>query len=139
MKGFRLAGAAVFCVWIAAHIGSPAAFGAPLDDAVVRSGDEAPLFRVFLKDGSSLVSYGELARVADRVVFSMPTAASVDNPELHLVDISSDRVDWERTANYAESARAVVLLIWASTLSPPGMRGLALPPRLRQRGLSRTR
>jgi hypothetical protein len=61
---------------------------------------------VFLKDGTTLVSYGELARVADRVVFSMPTAASADNPQLHLVDISSDRVDWERTLNYAESARA---------------------------------
>ena len=47
----------------------------------------APLFRVFLKDGTSLVSYGELARVEDRVVFSMPTSASPDNPQLHLVDI----------------------------------------------------
>ena len=41
---------------------------------------EAPLFRVFLKDGTTLVSYGELARVGDRVVFSMPTSASMDNP-----------------------------------------------------------
>ena len=35
-----------------------------------------PSFRVFLKDGSSLASYGEMARVGDRVVFSMPTSAS---------------------------------------------------------------
>ena len=28
----------------------------------------APLFRIFLKDGSALVSYGELARIGDRVV-----------------------------------------------------------------------
>ena len=34
------------------------------------------MFRVFLKDGRSLVSYGEVARVGDRVVFSMPTRAS---------------------------------------------------------------
>src|SRR5262249_40951165 len=67
---------------------------------------EATLFRVFLKDGTTLVSYGELARVGDRVVFSMPTSVSMDNPQLHLVDISSDRVDWVRTVNYAESARA---------------------------------
>src|SRR5947207_2706614 len=32
----------------------------------------APLFRVFLTDGTALVSFGELARVADRGVFSMP-------------------------------------------------------------------
>lgn len=66
----------------------------------------APLFRVFLKDGTSLVSYGELARVGDRVVFSMPTSVSDEMPQLQLVDISSDRVDWVRTTNYAESARA---------------------------------
>ena len=61
---------------------------------------------MFLKDGTTLVSYGELARVGDRVVFSMPTSASMDNPSLHLVDIASDRVDWVRTTTYAESARA---------------------------------
>ena len=61
---------------------------------------------MFLKDGTTLVSYGELARVGDRVVFSMPTSASMDNPNLHLVDIASDRVDWARTTTYAESARA---------------------------------
>ena len=37
--------------------------------------DEATLFRLFLKDGGTLVSYGEVARVGDRVVFSMPTSA----------------------------------------------------------------
>jgi hypothetical protein len=74
--------------------------------AVRAGGDDAPLFRVFLKDGGSLVSYGELARLDDRVVFSMPTTASADNPELQLVSLSSERVDWERTTNYAETARA---------------------------------
>ena len=68
--------------------------------------EDAALFRVFLKDGSSLVSYGELARVDDRVVFSMPTSASPRTPQLHLVTISADRVDWDRTTRYAESARA---------------------------------
>jgi len=34
--------------------------------------DDATLLRVFLRDGTSLLSYGEFARVADRVVFSMP-------------------------------------------------------------------
>src|SRR5207249_3390870 len=73
---------------------------------------EATLFRVFLKDGTTLVSYGELARVNDRVVFSMPTglAAPTDAagaiPPLHLVNIAADRVDWDRTDRYAETARA---------------------------------
>lgn len=68
--------------------------------------ETSPLFRIFLKDGSSLVSYGELARLEDRVVFSMPTSASEDQPQLHLVTLSPDRVDWERTTRYADSARA---------------------------------
>src|SRR5258707_794407 len=67
--------------------------------------DDATQFRVFLKDGGSLVSYGEVARVGDRVVFSMPTTAG-PNPPLHLVNISADRVDWDRTDRYAASARS---------------------------------
>jgi len=67
--------------------------------------DEATLFRLFLKDGGTLVSYGEVARVGDRVVFSMPTSAG-PNPPLHLVNIAADRVDWDRTDRYAASARS---------------------------------
>jgi hypothetical protein len=67
--------------------------------------DVATLFRVFLKDGSSLVSYGEFARVGDRVIFSMPTATT-PNPPLHLVNLADDRVDWDKTNRYAASARA---------------------------------
>ena len=67
--------------------------------------DDATMFRVFLKDGRSLVSYGELARVGDRVVFSMPTEV-VANPALRLVDIPADQVDWDRTDRYALSARS---------------------------------
>jgi hypothetical protein len=66
---------------------------------------DVTLFRVFLTDGSSLVSYGELARVGDRVVFSMPTTASHSDAQLHLVNLPADRVDWGRTTRYAESVR----------------------------------
>jgi hypothetical protein len=72
---------------------------------VLYAADDATLLRVFLKDGSSLVSFGEPARVADRVIFSMPTSSAPD-PPLHLVDLSIDRVDWERTERYATGARA---------------------------------
>src|SRR5678816_3428363 len=47
---------------------------------------DATLFRVFLKDGATLASYGEIALVGDRVVFSMPTSIG-PNPELRLVTI----------------------------------------------------
>jgi hypothetical protein len=93
MKKCRLAGLLVVCFLTALP-------------KVRAADDAAPLFRVFLKDGGTLVSYGELARLDDRVVFSMPTTASADNPELQLVSIASDRIDWERTTSYAESARA---------------------------------
>src|SRR5204862_34340 len=71
-----------------------------------QAADDATLVRVFLKDGTSLVSYGEPARVEGRVVFSMPTA-STPNPPLHLVDIALDRVDWEGTEHVLTAAKLV--------------------------------
>ncbi len=70
--------------------------------------DAATLFRVFLKDGASLVSYGEVAVVDGRVIFSMPVAepSTTGEPPLQLVNIPSDGVDWSRTNRYAESARS---------------------------------
>jgi hypothetical protein len=65
-----------------------------------------PLYRVFLVDGSSLSSYGEWARVDDRVVFSMPVLAGGDADQLHLVSLAGDRVDWPRTEEYAAAVRA---------------------------------
>ena len=67
--------------------------------------DDATVLRVFLRDGTSLVSYGEFARVADRVVFSLPTSA-LPNPSLQLVNIPAARIDWDRTNRYADAARA---------------------------------
>ena len=71
----------------------------------VRVADEATLLRVFLIDGVSLVSFGEPARVGDRIVFSMPTA-STPTPPLQLISLPASRVDWDRTNRYADSARA---------------------------------
>src|SRR5581483_5868615 len=71
--------------------------------------ENATLFRVFLNDGTAVVSYGEFARVGDRVVFSMPIgevdAASGAAPALHLVNLPADAVNWPATSQYAESAR----------------------------------
>src|SRR6266404_949910 len=67
--------------------------------------EDATLLRVFLTDGTSLVSYGEPAKVGDRIVFSMPTGSG-PVPPLQLVDMPAARVDWDRTSRYAASARA---------------------------------
>ena len=76
-------------------------------DPRAQSGVDALLFRVFLRDGSTLVSYGDFARVADRVVLSIPLGA-IDGPSppLHLVSIAEGAVDWDRTDRYAEAVRA---------------------------------
>jgi hypothetical protein len=66
--------------------------------------DTVTLLRVFLNDGTSLVSYGEPARVDDRVIFSMPTETA-PTPTLHLINLPLDRVDWDRTNRYAAAAR----------------------------------
>ena len=66
---------------------------------------EATLFRIFLRDGSSVVSFGEFARLDDQVVFSMPVGGRSDEPRLHVVTLPPSEVDWTRTDRYAASAR----------------------------------
>jgi hypothetical protein len=68
--------------------------------------DQATVYRVFLRDGTSIVSYGEFARVADRVVISLPIGDSPAAPGLQMLSIPADRVDWDRTDAYADAARA---------------------------------
>jgi len=79
---------------------------------------EAVLYRIFLTDGRTLVSFGDFARVADRVVFSMPlgAAAPARGPRLQLVTIPAGSVDWGATEQYANSARAAH---YASTRGEP--------------------
>jgi len=98
------------CVFLAVCLG-PALHGQSPGDStrsqVTPAGPaDTNLFRVFLKDGRTLVSYGEVARVDDRVVFSMPASPSSPESDLQLVNLQVDRVDMERTSGYAESVRA---------------------------------
>jgi hypothetical protein len=67
---------------------------------------DTALYRVFLTDGGVLVSYGEFARVADRVILSVPLGGTDSNPVLHLLTIDEKSVDWARTNAYVEAARA---------------------------------
>ena len=67
------------------------------------------LFRVFLNDGTAVVSYGEYARVGDRVIFSMPIGVVAENtaakPNLHVVNIPAAAVDWAATVKFTDGAR----------------------------------
>lgn len=71
--------------------------------------ESVTLLRVFLNDGTAIVSYGEYARVGDRLVFSMPVAGTESragaNPVLHVVNLPVSAVNWTATERYAESAR----------------------------------
>jgi hypothetical protein len=70
-----------------------------------RAATDVTLFRVFFLDGTSVVSYGELARVGDQVIFSMPVGGPPADPRLHPVVLPASTVDWPRTERSALSAR----------------------------------
>jgi hypothetical protein len=83
-------------------------FGVCLATAAVASGQNpaTPLYRVFLSDGSAMASFGEWARVGDRLVFSMPMTVASSGGDLHLVSLPVQRIDLDRTERYAEAVRA---------------------------------
>lgn len=63
------------------------------------------LFRIFLKDGGSLVSYGEFARVGGRLLIPVPVGDVSADPKLQVLSIDEALVDWDGTEAYAESVR----------------------------------
>jgi hypothetical protein len=92
---------AAFCAptWAVCFAGSAYASGDPTNEVI--------LYRVFLLDGTNAVSYGEFARIAGNIVFSMPLGGlDTPAPQLQLVSLSESAVDWPRTEAYAEAARA---------------------------------
>lgn len=70
-----------------------------------RAAAAAALFRIYFTDGTSVVTFGEAARVDDRVVFSMPVGGSDADPRLQTVTLAASLVDWPRTNHYTASAR----------------------------------
>ena len=96
---------AAMALLMAVCIARPASAQPPANDAT--------LLRVFLKDGSALLSYGEFSRVGDHVVISLPLR--LDPIKLQVVSIPQDRVDWDKTDAYADSARATQ---YADTTGP---------------------
>jgi hypothetical protein len=74
---------------------------------LARRADAAPqFFRIFLTDGTDIVSYGEYARVGDDVVFSVMAGGTGEEPHLQLVTLPAGRVDWPRTEQSSEAVRA---------------------------------
>ena len=66
---------------------------------------DAMLLRLFLTDGTSVVSFGEYARVDDRVIVSMPAGGAAAEPRLQAVTLPARVIDWPRTERYAATAR----------------------------------
>lgn len=62
---------------------------------------DAALFRIFLTDGTALASYGEFARVGERVVFTLPIGR-----EQRMASVGAAEIDWEKTDRYSHSVRA---------------------------------
>lgn len=68
------------------------------------SAAEAALFRLYLTDGTTVVSYGEFARVGDRVVFSLLMGGGAE-PRLHAATLPAAAIDWSRTDRHARAVR----------------------------------
>ncbi len=65
----------------------------------------SPSYRIFLSDGTALVSFGEFARANGQVVFTMPIGPSADPDVLRVVTLPDTVVDWDRTDRYADAVR----------------------------------
>ena len=85
---------------------------ASIAGAAPASAESVTLFRVFLNDGTAIVSYGEYARVGDRVVFSMPIGA-VDEacrrsqPSRRQSACVGDQLDRDREVRRVRAAHAL--------------------------------
>ena len=73
--------------------------------ATAQSAPGPALYRIFLKTGAPLVSWGEFARVGDRVAFTL-LLGDADRPDmLQMVSLPSAVIDWDRTNLYADTVR----------------------------------
>ncbi len=91
---------ATFCVFLSAVIAIAVILGTSAHAA------DSVLYRLFLQDGTSIISYGEFARVAGRVVLSIPLGDPSQSPALQLISIPESSVDWLRTDRYSQAVRA---------------------------------
>lgn len=64
-----------------------------------------PSYRLFLTDGTPLVSHGEFTRADGRVVFSIPLGSPSDPDALQSVSLPDAAIDWARTERYTDTVR----------------------------------
>ena len=63
------------------------------------------VYRIFLKQGETVVSYGDYVRVDGRVVFALPVSDLIQG-DTQLISMPTGVVNWAVTEQYAEAARA---------------------------------
>jgi hypothetical protein len=74
--------------------------------AAAQTPTPSSIYRVFLKSGDALPSFGEAAVVADRLVFNL-SIGGIDGPlTLQLVSLPLPLIDLDRTTRYADTIRA---------------------------------
>ncbi len=95
VSAFRRRGAATIAALLLAYAVPAAASDAP---------GETP-YRIFLKDGTPIVTYGEYVRTDDRVVFTIPLGPADGPTSLQLITLPAGAVDWDRTDRYTDAAR----------------------------------
>jgi hypothetical protein len=69
--------------------------------------DPGPVFRVFLKNGQALASYGEVAQLDGRVMFTLIVGdGSAPGTQYQLINLPAGSIDLERTLRYRDAVRA---------------------------------
>jgi hypothetical protein len=78
-----------------------------LTGGAVRAAAEtaAPVFRVFLKDGTALACWGEYAQVGDQLVLTLPLGTG-SRRAYEFLSLPVSAIDMPRTERYAEAVRA---------------------------------
>ena len=78
---------------------------APAGAALARAPGAAPSYRIFLTDGTPIVSFGEFARANGRVVFAVPIGSPANPDTIQVVSLPDSVVDWDRTNRYTDAVR----------------------------------
>jgi hypothetical protein len=82
-------------------------------EALAESQESAPpSYRIFLTDGTPIISFGECARASGRVVFTIPIGPPSSPDALQVVSLPDSAVDWDRTDRYTDAVR---LQVYATT------------------------
>jgi hypothetical protein len=66
---------------------------------------QADELRLFLRDGTSVVVFGDFARVGDRVAFTMCVSVPGESERLQTLTLPASRVDWGKTDEYGAAVR----------------------------------